>query len=909
MTLKAAQFINIGERTNVTGSARFKKLILEDNYDAALEVARDQVENGAQILDVNMDEGMLDSAAAMTRFLNLIGSEPDICRIPIMVDSSDWAVMEAGLKCLQGKAIANSISLKDGEESFIERATLVRKYGAAVVVMAFDETGQAETADRKFSICQRAYNLLLDQVRFPPEDIIFDPNIFAIATGISNHDDYGRAFIEATSRIRSELPHCHVSGGLSNVSFSFRGNEPVRQAIHAVFLYHAIAAGLSMGIVNAGRLPVYDDIPEHLRERVEDAVLNRRPDAGERLVEVAGEFQDPEAVVHSDPEWRKGDVKSRLVHALVHGVVEYIIDDTEEARQAAPNALDLIEGPLMDGMGVVGDLFGSGRMFLPQVVKSARVMKRAVTHLEPFIEKGKNGKKTDSAGRIVMATVKGDVHDIGKNIVGVVLRCNNYEVIDLGVMTPAADILDTAAEQKADMIGLSGLITPSLTEMSRVAAEMNRRGMKIPLLIGGATTSKVHTAVKIAPECASPVIHVIDASRAVGVVRSLLSHKTRDEFVHKNIFEQEQHRAGIERRSQTTSRLTIEEARRNGFNLDLSQVAPAPKFIGLKRFENWPISDLLSRIDWKPFFQSWELYGQFPQILEDKKVGEAASQLYDDAKQMLVKLEKDSRLSPTAVIGFWPAERLGDDIQLFADAARSKQLVRFHMLRQQRRHSRFGRANLSLADFVAPAESNKDHIGCFAVTAGSGIELIADEFESAGDDYSSILVKALGDRFAEALAERLHEYVRQEYWGYATDEHFTNQQLIAEKYQGIRPAPGYPACPDHTEKQTLFQLLDAEASVGITLSESCAMIPASSVSGFYFAHPEAQYFGIGRIGLDQVKDYAKRKGWSLQEGLQWLAPNLAEDVEFLKKPVSKGNNVIPTGNGDNPKGDSPSLAA
>lgn len=892
MITQAARFINIGERTNVTGSARFKKLILEDAYDVALQVARDQVENGAQILDVNMDEGMLDSAAAMTRFLNLIGSEPDICRIPIMVDSSDWDVMEAGLKCLQGKAIANSISLKDGEKTFLERASLVRRYGAAVVVMAFDETGQAETADQKVEICTRAYQLLLDKAEFPPEDIIFDPNIFAIATGIQAHDDYGRAFIEATRRIRSELPHCHVSGGLSNVSFSFRGNESVRQAIHAVFLYHAIEAGLSMGIVNAGRLPVYDEIPTELRERIEDAILNRRSDAGERLVKIAEDHRDPETVVHSDPEWRKGDVESRLIHALVHGVVDYITDDTEEARIAAPQALDVIEGPLMDGMSVVGDLFGSGRMFLPQVVKSARVMKQAVTHLEPFMEKGKEGKALASAGRIVMATVRGDVHDIGKNIVGVVLRCNDYEVIDLGVMTPAAEILDTAIEQDADIIGLSGLITPSLAEMTRVAAEMKRREMKMPLLIGGATTSKVHTAVKIAPECTSPVIHVIDASRAVGVVRSLLSKKNRDEFIQSNIVEQEKHREGIGRRAQSAHRFKFKEAQENRFQIDLSMVAQKPEFIGIKCFKNWPIEDILPRIDWKPFFQAWELHGQFPQILDDPKVGEAARQLYDDAQKMIVQLQNNPRVSPSAVIGFWPAESQSEDIHLFADEKKSKPLAQFHMLRQQRKHSRSGRANMCLADFIAPAKTVLDHIGCFAVTAGSGIELVADEFENSNDDYSSILVKALGDRFAEALAERLHEIVRQQYWGYSAIENLSNQQLIEEKYQGIRPAPGYPACPDHTEKRTLFKLLNAKANIGLDLSESCAMIPASSVSGMYFAHPEAQYFGVGKIGMDQVENYAQRKEWSIQEALNWLAPNLADDIS-----ASKNSSRPSSGNG------------
>ena len=884
MTAGVARFVNIGERTNVTGSARFRKLILDGSFDAALEVARDQVTNGAQILDVNMDDGMLDAAGVMARFLNLVGSEPDICRIPIMVDSSDWDVMEAGLKCLQGKAVANSISLKDGEEAFVERASLIRRYGAAAVVMAFDESGQAETAERKVAICRRAHGLLLERAGFAPEDIVFDPNVFAIATGISDHDDYGRAFIEATRRLRAEFPHCHVSGGISNVSFSFRGNEPVRQAIHSVFLYHAIAAGLSMGIVNAGRLPVYDDIPAALRECIEDAVLNRRPDAGERLVRAAERHRDPATVVKGDPEWRRGDVESRLVHALVHGVADHIVDDAEEARVAAASALDVIEGPLMAGMSVVGDLFGSGRMFLPQVVKSARVMKRAVSHLEPYMEKGRNGAGTGSAGRIVMATVRGDVHDIGKNIVSVVLRCNDYEIIDLGVMTPAADILDAAAETNADMIGLSGLITPSLTEMCRVAAEMERRSVNLPLLIGGATTSKVHTAVKIAPECASPVIHVLDASRAVGVVRKLMSEQARGEFVEGNRRGQERLRAASGRRAGAGGRLDLDAARANRHRIDLSLVAPEPAFLGVRRFRDWPISDIVARFDWQPFFRSWELHGRFPEILDDAKVGTAARQLHVDALDMLRRLEGDPGVRPAAVIGFWPAEGDGDDIRLFADSGRNRPLARFHMLRQQRRHTRADRGNLSLADFVAPSGTVPDHVGCFAVTAGPGIGEIAAEHEAAGDDYSSILVKALGDRIAEALAERLHECVRRLYWGYAANETLSNEQLIAERYLGIRPAPGYPACPDHTEKHTLFRMLDAESNVGITLSESCAMMPAASVSGLYFAHPEARYFGIGRIGRDQVADYSRRKGWSLDEGLRWLAPNLAEDAPLSKPP-------------------------
>ena len=887
MTAQVSRFVNIGERTNVTGSAKFKKLILNGSFDAALQVARDQVENGAQILDVNMDEGMLDAVGAMQKFLNLIGSEPDICRIPIMVDSSDWEVIEVGLKCLQGKGIANSISLKDGEEAFLERASLIRMYGAAVVVMAFDELGQAETADRKVSICNRAYKLLVEKAGFLPQDIIFDPNIFAIATGIPDHDDYGRAFIEATRKIRKDFPNCHVSGGLSNVSFSFRGNEPVRQAIHSVFLYHAISAGLSMGIVNAGRLPVYDEIPIDLRERIEDAVLNRRLDAGERLVEVAEQFRDPATSVKSDPEWRHSDVHNRLTHALVHGVVDHITEDTEEARIAASSALEVIEGPLMDGMGVVGDLFGSGKMFLPQVVKSARVMKRAVSHLEPFMEKNRTKSGTRSAGRIVMATVRGDVHDIGKNIVGVVLRCNDYEVIDLGVMTPAADILDKAVETNADMIGLSGLITPSLTEMTRVATEMERRGVTIPLLIGGATTSKIHTAVKIAPKCSAPVVHVLDASRAVGVMRTLLSKKYKKGFISKNILEQENLRCKVEKRQTKNDRLTIQNARENRHQIDISKVASPPNFTGIKRFSFWPIQDIVPRIDWTPFFRTWELYGRFPQILDDPKVGSVALQLYQDAKAMLEKMRNDSRIKPSAVIGFWPAESEGDDINLFHENSRKNPLVSFHMLRQQMSHSRSERANLCLADFIAPVGTVQDHLGCFAVTAGSGIDDVAKEYEAAGDDYNAILVKALGDRLAEALAERLHECVRKKYWGYAKKENLNNEQLISEQYQGIRPAPGYPACPDHTEKRTLFGVLDAEEIVGVTLSESFAMIPSSSVSGFYFSHPDACYFGVGKIGMDQVMDYSTRKQWSTEEGLHWLSPNLADGITLSDKQNSK----------------------
>jgi 5-methyltetrahydrofolate--homocysteine methyltransferase len=894
MTAQTARFVNIGERTNVTGSAAFKKLILNDDYDAALAVARDQVENGCQILDVNMDEGMLDAVAAITRFLNLVSTEPDICRIPIMVDSSDWAVIEAGLKCLQGKAIANSISLKEGEADFLDKARLARRHGAAVVVMAFDEDGQAETVERKVAICTRAYRLLVDKVDFPPEDIIFDPNIFAIATGIPEHDDYGRAFIEATRQIRATLPHAQVSGGLSNVSFSFRGNEPVRQAIHSVFLYHAIAAGMTMGIVNAGRLPVFDDIPTDLRERVEDAILNRRPDAGERLLEIAERYRDPAEVVVKDPEWRKGPVRERLVHALVHGITDHVVEDTEEARLAMNRPLDVIEGPLMDGMSVVGDLFGSGRMFLPQVVKSARVMKRAVAHLEPFMDAETEGGVRKAAGRIVMATVKGDVHDIGKNIVGVVLRCNDYEVIDLGVMVPGATILDRAEAEGADMIGLSGLITPSLTEMSRVAAEMQRRGMSQPLLVGGATTSKLHTAVKIAPEFDGSVTHVLDASRAVGVVRALLTPRTREAFVADVTAEQENLRRANASKSDRSNRLSLSQARAKALKIDWSGPPPArPSFLGVKRFVDWDIGALESRIDWRPFFQTWELAGRYPDLLDDPVVGEAARQLHVDALAMLARLKQDPRVRPAAVLGFWPAEAVGDDIQLFTDETRATRLARIHTLRQQRKHSQSDRPNLALADFIAPAGSVPDYLGCFAVTAGPGIETISAEHEADGDDYGAILVKALGDRLAEALAEHLHERVRREFWGYAAGESLSNEELIAEKYQGIRPAPGYPACPDHTEKSTLFSLLDADAAVGMSLTESRAMYPASSVSGMYFAHPEARYFGLGRIGPDQLADYAERKGWSLADARTWLAPNLDADADKVQPGETEPREEVP----------------
>jgi 5-methyltetrahydrofolate--homocysteine methyltransferase len=875
MTAASQGFVNVGERTNVTGSAKFRKLILDGNFEAGLDIAREQVLNGAQILDVNMDEAMLDSEAAMTRFLNLIAGEPDIARVPIMIDSSKWSVIEAGLKCVQGKAIVNSLSLKEGEAPFVEQARKVKRYGAACVVMAFDEQGQAETAERRVAIAARAYRLLTETVGLPPEDIVFDPNIFAVATGIEAHNDYALSFFEAVRRIKAELPHAHTSGGVSNVSFAFRGNNPVREAMHAVFLYHAIRAGLDMAIVNAGALPVYDDIPRELRDGVEDVILNRRPDATERLVALAGSFKGDGQRKETDLAWRDQPVDERLVHALVHGIADFAEADAEEARLAARRPLDVIEGPLMRGMNVVGDLFGAGKMFLPQVVKSARVMKKAVAHLEPFMEADAAGGERRAQGRIVMATVKGDVHDIGKNIVGVVLRCNNYEVVDLGVMVPAATILDTARREKADLVGLSGLITPSLDEMCHVAAEMQRGGFTQPLLIGGATTSRVHTAVKIAPNYEGAVVHVADASRAVGVAQQLLSPEQRGKFVAKTRAEQEAAADAHARREQAGERLALAAARANRLALDWAAYAPpTPRVSDLTVFDDFPLDDLVGRIDWKPFFQAWELHGAFPAILDDPVVGSAARALYADAGAMLKALIAERWTRARAAIRFWPAASRGDDIVLFADGARQSVAATLPTLRQQRPPGP-GRPNLALADFVAPEASGKaDWLGAFVVTAGDGIEAAAKRFEAAHDDYSAILVKALGDRLAEALAERLHERVRKEFWGYAADEAFSNAQLIRETYRGIRPAPGYPACPDHTEKRTLFRLLEAERHVGVTLTESMAMIPASSVSGWYFAHPEARYFGVGRIEPDQVADYAARKGMSVAEAERWLGPNL-----------------------------------
>ena len=883
MNALTARFVNIGERTNVTGSAKFKKLILDGDFEAALAVAREQVENGAQILDVNMDEGMLDSEAAMVRFLNLIAAEPDIARVPIMIDSSKWSVIEAGLKCVQGKAIVNSISLKEGEEPFVRQAKAIRRYGAAVVVMAFDEQGQADTADRKYAICERSYHILTERVGFPPEDIIFDPNIFAVATGLEEHNDYAVAFFEATRRIRANLPFVHVSGGVSNVSFAFRGNNPVREAMHSVFLYHAIRAGMDMGIVNAGQLMVYEDIPAELRERVEDVILNRRPDATERLLEIAGRYKGEAQKKEIDLSWRQGGVRDRLVHALVHGITDWIEEDTEEARAQAARPLDVIEGPLMDGMNVVGDLFGSGKMFLPQVVKSARVMKRAVAYLLPFIEaERKPGDAEEKKGRILMATVKGDVHDIGKNIVGVVLQCNNYEVIDLGVMVPSARILETARAERVDMIGLSGLITPSLDEMIYVAKELQREGFSLPLLIGGATTSKVHTAVKVAPNYEGPVVYVPDASRAVGVAGTLMSPGQRAGFAETVRADYARMREAHARQSYGRARVPLAAARANRAPIDWGAYAPPrPRRLGLTVFEDYDLAELTTRIDWKPFFDAWELAGRFPDILEDEVVGEAARSLYNDAQAMLQRMIGEKWVTARAVCGLWPANAVGDDIEVYADERRDRVIARFHTLRQQMaRDAGRNRPNFALADFVAPKASGAaDYVGGFAVTAGIGLEEVVARFKAQHDDYSAIMAEALCDRLAEAFAERLHERVRKEFWAYAPDEALTNAELIAEAYRGIRPAPGYPACPDHTEKRTLFALLQAEERTGIRLTESCAMWPTAAVSGLYFSHPESRYFGLGRIERDQVEDYARRKGMSVEEVERWLAPNLNYDPE------------------------------
>jgi len=872
-------FVNVGERTNVTGSAQFRKMVKEERYEDAVEVARQQVESGAQILDVNMDEGLIDSEKAMVRYLNLIASEPDIARIPVMVDSSKWSVIEAGLQCLQGKGVVNSISLKEGEAAFIEHARKVLRYGAAAVVMAFDETGQADTCARKVEICTRAYRILTEQVGFPPEDIIFDPNIFAVATGIEEHDNYAVDFIEATRIIKQTLPHCHVSGGVSNVSFSFRGNETVRAAIHSVFLYHAIKAGMDMGIVNAGALPIYDDLDPELRERVEDVILNRRKDGTERLLEIAERYKGKKGEKKvEDLAWRSKSVRERLAHALVHGIDAFVETDTEEARAEATRPLDVIEGPLMDGMNVVGDLFGAGKMFLPQVVKSARVMKKAVAYLLPFIEEEKlrTGDAGQSNGKIIMATVKGDVHDIGKNIVGVVLACNNFDVVDLGVMVPTQTILDRAKAENADIIGLSGLITPSLEEMTHVAREMQRQGFQMPLMIGGATTSRAHTALKIDPHYSAPTVWVKDASRAVGVAQSLISRDMRAAFVAANDADYAEIRQRHANRGDAKRLVSLSKARGQKFDGGWdSYTPPTPAKPGITVFDDYPLAELVALIDWTPFFQAWELAGKYPAILTDEVVGPQATELFADAQTMLRQIVKEKWLTAKAVFGLWPANSIGDDVVLQHE--RGPSTLRF--LRQQV-DKPADRPDFCLADFIAPKDSGKqDWIGAFAVTAGIGIEPHVARFEAQHDDYNAILLKALADRLAEALAERLHQRVRTEFWGYDAGETLDNEALIAEKYRGIRPAPGYPACPEHSEKGLLFDLLDAPGNAGMTLTESFAMLPTAAVSGYYFSHPKSQYFVVGRVSKEQALDYAKRKGVELTQVERWLASNLDYDPD------------------------------
>ena len=873
-------FVNIGERTNVTGSIRFKRLVMEGDYETALEVAREQVESGAQMIDVNMDEGMLDSEAAMVRFLHLIAAEPDISRVPVMIDSSRWSVIEAGLKCIQGKGVVNSISLKEGEAEFLHHARLLRRYGAAAIIMAFDEQGQADSRARKVDICTRAYRLLTEQAGFPAEDIIFDPNIFAVATGIEEHNGYGLAFIEAVRDIKATLPHALISGGVSNVSFSFRGNNPVREAIHAVFLYHAIQAGMDMGIVNAGQLAIYEEIPKALRERVEDVILNRRDDATERLLEIAEQYRGEGAGAErkEELEWRSWAVDKRLEHALVKGIADFIEADTEEARQAAVRPLDVIEGPLMAGMNVVGDLFGAGKMFLPQVVKSARVMKKAVAYLLPYMET-QPGDSARTNGRILMATVKGDVHDIGKNIVGVVLQCNSYEVIDLGVMVSAEVILQTARERQVDIIGLSGLITPSLDEMVHIGSEMQRQGFTVPLLIGGATTSQIHTAVKIDSQYQGAVVYVPDASRAVGVASSLLSADHREQYIEG--IKQRYGELREQRQSQQKTRklIALADARANRFQTNWGKYHPAtPEFLGTRIFADYPLPELVNRIDWGPFFKAWELSGKYPQIFDDKTVGEEARRLFEDAQAMLERIVREKWLTARGVIGFFPANSVDDDVELYTDESRTSVLTTFHFLRQQMSKRRDA-PNLCLADFIAPKETGvADYLGTFAVTAGIGIERKLAEFEADHDDYHAILLKALADRLAEAFTERLHERVRKEFWGYAMGENLSNEEIIKEEYRGIRPAPGYPACPDHTEKGILWGLIDPIENAGIHLTESFAMLPTAAVSGFYFSHPESDYFGIGKIGRDQIEDYARRKGMTVRETERWLAPVLGYEV-------------------------------
>jgi 5-methyltetrahydrofolate--homocysteine methyltransferase len=878
---KDIPFVNVGERTNVTGSAKFRKLITAGDYAGALAVARDQVANGAQIIDVNMDEGLIDSQRAMVEFLNLVAAEPDIARVPVMIDSSKFRVIEAGLKCVQGKPLVNSISMKEGEEAFLRQARLVRAYGAAVVVMAFDEKGQADTLERKVAICTRAYKLLTEQAGFPPEDIVFDPNVFAITTGIEEHNGYGVAFIEAARQIRATLPHVHISGGVSNLSFSFRGNEPVREAMHAVFLYHAIQAGMDMGIVNAGQLAVYETIDAELRETCEDAVLDRRADATERLLALAERYRGGPGreAKAQDLSWREWAVDKRIAHALVNGVTDFIDIDTEEARLAAARPLHVIEGPLMAGMNIVGDLFGAGKMFLPQVVKSARVMKQAVALLLPYMEaekKANGGEGRQSAGKILMATVKGDVHDIGKNIVGVVLACNNYEIIDLGVMTPASKILAVARDENVDIIGLSGLITPSLDEMAHVAAEMEREGFDIPLLIGGATTSRVHTAVKIHPKYAKgQTVYVNDASRAVGVVGALMSPEAKVSYIESVRAEYRKVADAHARGEAEKARMPLEKARANAMKIDWAAYRPVkPGLLGVRVFENWDLADLARYIDWTPFFQTWELKGRYPAILDDAKQGAAARQLFDDAQAMLKRIVAEKWFAPKAVVGLWPAGSVGDDIRLFTDETRRSRLATLFTLRQQL-GKRDGRPNVALADFVAPIDSGRpDYLGAFVVTAGVEEDAIAKRFERANDDYSAILVKALADRLAEAFAEAMHAHVRRDLWGYARDEAFAPEELVGEPYHGIRPAPGYPAQPDHTEKATIFRLLDAEARIGVKLTESFAMWPGASVSGLYLSHPEAHYFGVAKVERDQVEDYSARKGMTIAEVERWLAPIL-----------------------------------
>ncbi len=876
-------FVNVGERTNITGSPKFSKLILAENYEEALSVAAQQVEGGAQVIDINMDEGMIDSEAVMVKFLNLVASEPDISKLPIMIDSSKWTVIEAGLKCIQGKGIVNSISLKEGEEKFKEYARKIMSYGAATVVMAFDETGQADSLERRKEICERSYNILVNEVGFPPQDIIFDPNILTVATGLEEHNNYAVDFIEATRWIKQNLPLAKVSGGVSNISFSFRGNNVVREAMHSAFLYHAIKAGMDMGIVNAGMLEVYEQIDKELLELVEDVLLNRRDDATERLVEFADNIKGKGKEVVRDEEWRKAPVAERLSHALVKGIVEYLDDDVEEARQAYSKPLEVIEGPLMDGMNVVGDLFGAGKMFLPQVVKSARVMKKAVAYLLPFIELEKqrvidagedSSNSRANAGKILMATVKGDVHDIGKNIVGVVLACNNFEVIDLGVMVPAQRIIEEAKKQEVDIIGLSGLITPSLDEMVHFAKEMEREGFTIPLLIGGATTSRIHAAVKVAPNYSGAAIHVLDASRSVTVCSNLMNKDTRDAYIQGIKDEYEKAREAHANKKSDKRYVTLEEARAAKFQIDLDQVAPKPAFTGTKVFSAYPLAELVPYIDWTPFFHTWELRGSYPKIFDDKFVGVEAKKLFDDAQVLLNKVVKENLLQANGVIGFWPANAVGDDIELYTDETRTQVLSRIHTLRQQSEKVK-GEPYYALSDFIAPKESGvADYFGGFAVTTGIGCDELVAEFEKDHDDYNSIMAKAIADRLAEAFAEKMHELVRKEYWGYAQEEHLTVEELVKEEYDGIRPAPGYPACPEHTEKITLFNLLKAEDNAHMHLTESLAMMPAASVSGFYFAHKQSRYFGLNKISKDQIEDYAKRKNMSVETAERWLGPNL-----------------------------------